>query len=646
MASALSFPFRAYQLKNENGIFQKLDSVVAFERNSPGREGCLISLPSENGKWPVVRSSAKFIHPTQAFPAVYSELASNIHSLLKIENKMDVLRFNNALVEKYDKRYVKMAFHSDCALDLDEKSFICVYSCYENETKEQDRVMKIQNKTTKETYTVQLKHGSIVIFSVSANREYVHTILSSSSSSSPLSKDENKWLGVTFRTSKTILKPSQLMLADSKQRSEFYANRRKENETVDFRWAHQNSFVTLSSGDLLPLMFWTQLVDEKKEAKVDLTKNTLLCLGSDTKNQGLELLKREFCGAVQSAETPFDLKDLKCDRIFVAGDISLLRNENKIQNLKIIGELSSNCAGSNCLNQTLGTIVSIGEVPRLIGTGVYYPQLFKHDATYFTRLNEVHSFHELHESSKPTPAFRTGVYLSRVSQSNDEYHLLRCSTNLKGPTENFSKVDEEIIGTVQSRVSDVIANSSLLNHVLAQVYHNQDKKKARISRHSDKTKDMPDNGIIVFCTFYDDHKIDPPPKLTPYTTLRFRIKFPMNGKPPGFDVILNPGSVFVIPLETNRLYTHEIVPSALVKVPTRLGYVIRCSKTIAKYENNSTMIQNNKGLFEPLVAAPNTTDVQTLKKFYLLENSSPNKILYPHFHFSLNQGDYLPPKQL
>src|SRR5690606_12576405 len=53
-----------------------------------------------------------------------------------------------------------------------------------------------------------------------------------------------------------------------------------------------------------------------------------------------------------------------------------------------------------------------------------------------------------------------------------------------------------------------------VNHVLAQIYYNHrdtvtnKERKAKISRHSDKTKDMPPEGLIVFTTFYDFCKID------------------------------------------------------------------------------------------------------------------------------------------
>lgn len=84
---------------------------------------------------------------------------------------------------------------------------------------------------------------------------------------------------------------------------------------------------------------------------------------------------------------------------------------------------------------------------------------------------------------------------------------MRCSTNLDGPTENFRQTDIEIVNAVNGVRAKFFEDSASLNHVLAQTYHNVKNdegksKKAKISRHSDKTKDMPDNGLLAFCTFY------------------------------------------------------------------------------------------------------------------------------------------------
>src|SRR5690606_19207153 len=115
-----------------------------------------------------------------------------------------------------------------------------------------------------------------------------------------------------------------------------------------------------------------------------------------------------------------------------------------------------------------------------------------------------------------------------------------------------------------------------------------------ITKHSDKTKDMPKNGLIVFCTFLKD--LDKFPTLRasetdPYDliygknmSVLSKLRFVRKSETPEiypqmFEICLYPNSVFAISLETNRLYTHEICPSVLPieHLPVRMGYVIRCS---------------------------------------------------------------------
>ena len=66
-------------------------------------------------------------------------------------------------------------------------------------------------------------------------------------------------------------------------------------------------------------------------------------------------------------------------------------------------------------------------------------------------------------------------------------------------------------------------------------------------------------------------------------------------------------------LDMNRLYTHEISPSSLPMdlIPLRLGYVIRCSKTKAIYQNNQTYIVDNNQLVKLQEATEN--DIKMLK---------------------------------
>merc|ERR1712186_153407 len=98
-----------------------------------------------------------------------------------------------------------------------------------------------------------------------------------------------------------------------------------------------------------------------------------------------------------------------------------------------------------------------------------------------------------------------------VEQRGEElyFHLLRCSSNLSGPTGNFRASDRRIVSALNQEASCIFENAAPLNHVLAQIYQNtpaagaQKDAKAKIKAHSDKTKDMPRNGIMAFCTFYD-----------------------------------------------------------------------------------------------------------------------------------------------
>jgi hypothetical protein len=110
---------------------------------------------------------------------------------------------------------------------------------------------------------------------------------------------------------------------------------------------------------------------------------------------------------------------------------------------------------------------------------------------------------------------------------------------------------------------------------------------------------MPRNALMAFCTFYKNYQGNDflPEELTKFkksqddifdyvykstsvlTHLRFRLKNMVEDETltKHFDVILYPNSVFLMSLNTNRLYTHEIIPSTLPvdSIPTRL---VRWSK--------------------------------------------------------------------
>ena len=158
-------------------------------------------------------------------------------------------------------------------------------------------------------------------------------------------------------------------------------------------------------------------------------------------------------------------------------------------------------------------LIELGQVPiNINNVGIYFQQFFTLDKDYFSNIIGEHNFQTLTESNKPTNAFRNGIYLTSVTEDEfnpDTLHfrLLRCSSNLSGPTDNFRETDNEIVGSLNEISKYFFDQPFNLNHVLAQVYNNFQSDegkncKAKIKAHSDKTKDMQQNGIMAFCTFY------------------------------------------------------------------------------------------------------------------------------------------------
>ncbi|MFJ4778146.1 hypothetical protein [Streptomyces sp. NPDC088762] len=404
---------------------------------------------------------------------------------------------------------------------------------------------------------------------------------------------------------------------------------------------------------------------ELTEASIDDASNILVAPSTLQD----DALIRDFFGSVI---TPEDLAsgslDLAQKTVHLCGDISGI-SSGQLQlaaRVLVIRELSH---GYHERLDKPWTLVDLGRVPtRVHGVGVYYRRFFGLDADHFGLIRAEHAFQSLTESTKPGTAHRSGIYLTPVTRHDDELHfrLLRCSTNLSGPTENFRPTDTRIVEALNREATAVFRNQAPLNHVLAQIYHNtlataeRKQSKAKISAHADKTKDMPVNGIMAFCTFYDRlDKLQPLAEdafdygakgVSGLTKLHFRLKDPAqkgegSALPPQFTLTLYPGSVFFMPLSTNRLYTHEIRPSSLDAelLPTRLGYVVRCSSAEAVHKNGRTFLKVAGDLAQLGPATPAGMD--ELRRLYAEENRTSSFIDYgDQFLFSMNMGDYIAPR--
>jgi len=397
------------------------------------------------------------------------------------------------------------------------------------------------------------------------------------------------------------------------------------------------------------------------------TKNILIDLtnSADT-SEALNYLKTNFNGRIVNHHFSEIKNTEKATRIYVIGDIKLLNTDAK--DVLIIKEFSFNY---DDIHTDKFKIIDEGQVPiNIHNAGVFYRQFFKED-NYFSKIEKEHQFQHLTESTKQSVALRKGIYLSKItkkeSDKNEEqlhFKLLRCSSNLTGPTDNFRATDTHIVNTINEAVQYDFDKNTELNHVLSQIYENKKKDKdhpkdvkAKIKAHSDKTKDMPKEGLIAFCTFYDTTNFD---KLSPSKTNKFdrvygkssglsRLLFKLKSSVKDatlvkeFSVTLYPNSVFLIPLSTNRLYTHEIRPSVLDidLIPIRMGYVIRCSNLEAVYKNNQTYIKQEDKLVQ--LEAMDTENLVDLRTSYYEENKTVKRVDYGKVHFSMNTGDYKKP---
>ncbi|MFE7618147.1 hypothetical protein [Streptomyces sp. NPDC057496] len=404
---------------------------------------------------------------------------------------------------------------------------------------------------------------------------------------------------------------------------------------------------------------------ELAEACVEDSGNVLVAPSS---SQDDELVGDFFGTTITPEELASGSPDLAQKTVYLCGDTSGI-SDRQLRDAARVFVVREPSHGHHEDAGGPWTPVDAGRVPlRVHGVGVYYRRFFGLDADHFGRIRAEHAFQSLTESTKPGTAHRSGIYLTPVTRDGDELHfrLLRCSTNLSGPTEGFRATDTSIVDALNREAATVFRNHAPLNHVLAQTYHNtlatdgRKQSKAKISAHADKTKDMPANGIMAFCTFYDrlenlqpmaedafDHGVK---KVSGLTRLRFRLKKSVEehggvALPPKFTLTLYPGSVFFMPLSTNRLYTHEIRPSTLDAelLPTRLGYVVRCSSTEAVHRNGRTFLKRAGGLVE--MEEPTQAGMDDLRRLYAEENRTPSFIDYGEkFLFSMNTGDYIAPR--
>ena len=253
--------FKKYIIETNDIIFNELSNTCQFEKMTFSRQ--CANIVDSTTLIPIVRTTSKYQNPLQKFQSCHYQL---IDEIKRVTNNNE-LKFNNAMVEVYSSHYDTMKYHSDQALDLDQNSFICLFSCYQNPSDTNTRILRIKNKTTLQEQDpdrhqntsfhddISLDHNSIVLFSYDTNLNYLHKIISQTGSN-------DVWLGVTFRFSKTFINivdnvpyfyPSNrvLTLATQNERNDFYRMRGQENMNIMYEYPEIN--YTISPSDLLPV---------------------------------------------------------------------------------------------------------------------------------------------------------------------------------------------------------------------------------------------------------------------------------------------------------------------------------------------------------------------------------------------------------
>ncbi|CAM5271014.1 hypothetical protein [Streptomyces narbonensis] len=252
-ASRISDEFHSYVLPADRNPFEELLASARWEDVGKGRRGATLAKVDEAGGVPLVRTTTRYGTPTQGFGAVHERLARRIHEHAELPSGL-----NNALIECYTNAYKSMGSHSDQALDLADESHIAVFSCYRYPEASPPRKLIVESKGSDgEILEIPLAHNSVVAFSVEANRRFKHRIVLDAPAQA---RPDNLWLGVTFRTSKTVVRfrdghaylpqGAHLTSADDEQRQEFYRLRRRENNETDFIYPPLT--YTISESDLMP----------------------------------------------------------------------------------------------------------------------------------------------------------------------------------------------------------------------------------------------------------------------------------------------------------------------------------------------------------------------------------------------------------
>lgn len=255
--------FRQYKLNDLNkysNLFDILQSSCIFEKTGKGRSGANLSSIQSNELYPIIRTTTKYNLPNQPFKDIHCEIINLINSVTKKE-----MQFNNAMIEIYDDLYKDMQYHTDQSLDLCDNSYICIFSCYSSDELKSDRYLQIKNKLDNTLTDICLENNSIIVFDTNTNKKHLHKIYLKSSKHIINKNNKNKWLGITFRLSKTLIKfvneipyfshnNKPLKLATEEESIQMRHMKYSENMLSNYVYPYDQIDYTISLGEFIKLV--------------------------------------------------------------------------------------------------------------------------------------------------------------------------------------------------------------------------------------------------------------------------------------------------------------------------------------------------------------------------------------------------------
>lgn len=247
----------------EEAIFDNLSQSVDFEEVGKGRKGNHL-VDTVRGSIPLVRTTTQYTKPAHVFSTIHHMILEKVCA--EVNNNAEIpsipLVFNNALIEIYNQEYIKMGYHSDQALDLVNDSYIALFSCYEDPhdlPTSALRKLKVKRKNSEEEFELSLENNSVILFALDTNQQFQHKIVWEPTKGTKAVSPKNRWLGITFRRSKTFIRFEEgkpyfengtlLTLATDEQAREFFTLRGQENHSINF--VYPDIAYTLSVADTM-----------------------------------------------------------------------------------------------------------------------------------------------------------------------------------------------------------------------------------------------------------------------------------------------------------------------------------------------------------------------------------------------------------